>query len=83
DGMDVKVMENADDCVHITLPAAPAGHMDLSDDEPSNAAGGSADAAAGCYVCTTSSNGERTASQHQRSRRRGRAALRPRPRRRC
>jgi hypothetical protein len=40
DGMDVKVMENADDCVHITLPAAPAGHMDLSDDEPSNAAGG-------------------------------------------
>jgi mersacidin/lichenicidin family type 2 lantibiotic len=40
DGMDVKVVENADDCVHITLPAAPAGSMDLSDDELSNAAGG-------------------------------------------
>ena len=40
DGMDVKVVENADDCVHITLPAAPAGAGDLSDDELSNAAGG-------------------------------------------
>ena len=40
DGIDVKVVENADDCVHITLPAPPAGHMDLSDEEMSNAAGG-------------------------------------------
>ncbi len=40
DGMDVKVVENADDCVHITLTAAPAGSGDLSDDELSNAAGG-------------------------------------------
>ena len=40
DNMDVKVVENADDCVHITLPAPPDGHMDLSDDELSNAAGG-------------------------------------------
>ena len=40
DGMDVKVVENADDCVHITLPAPPARHMDLSDEELSNAAGG-------------------------------------------
>ncbi len=40
DGMDVKVVENADDCVHITLPAPPAGDNDLSDDELSNAAGG-------------------------------------------
>ncbi len=38
--MDVKVVENADDCVHITLPAPPTGDMDLSDDELSNAAGG-------------------------------------------
>jgi hypothetical protein len=38
--MDVKVVENADDCVHITLPAAPGGSGDLSDDELSNAAGG-------------------------------------------
>ena len=40
DGIDVKVVENADDCVHITLPAPPAGHMELQDDELSNAAGG-------------------------------------------
>ena len=40
DGMDVKVVENSDNCVHITLPAPPAGHNDLSDDELSNAAGG-------------------------------------------
>ena len=32
DGMDVKVVENADDCVHITLPSPPAGHDGLSDD---------------------------------------------------
>ena len=40
DGTDVKVVENADDCVHITLPAPPAGHHELSDDELRNAAGG-------------------------------------------
>ena len=40
DGIDVKVVENADNCVHITMPAPPAGHMDLSDDELRNAAGG-------------------------------------------
>ena len=40
DNLDVKVVENADDCVHITLPAPPAGDMGLSDDELSNAAGG-------------------------------------------
>ena len=40
DNMDVKVVENADDCVHITLPAPPAGDNDLSDDELLNAAGG-------------------------------------------
>ena len=43
DNLDVKVVENADDCVHITLPAPPAGHMDLSDDELSKAAGGTND----------------------------------------
>ncbi|MEY3024095.1 MAG: hypothetical protein RJA16_921 [Planctomycetota bacterium] len=41
DGMDVKVVENADDCVYITLPPAPRRNADLSDDELSNAAGGS------------------------------------------
>ena len=40
DNMSVKVVENADDCVYITLPAPPSGHMDLSDHELSNAAGG-------------------------------------------
>jgi hypothetical protein len=34
-------VENADNCVHITLPAAPGRSMDLSDDELSHAAGGS------------------------------------------
>ena len=38
--IDVKVVENPDDVVHITLPAPPAGDMDLSDDELRNAAGG-------------------------------------------
>ena len=38
DGMDVKVVENADDCVHITMPAPPSGA--LSDDEFEQAAGG-------------------------------------------
>ena len=41
DNMNLKVVENADDCVHITLPAPPAGHMELTDEELSNAAGGS------------------------------------------
>jgi len=40
DGMDVKVVENADNCVHITMPAPPSGHMELSDEELRNAAGG-------------------------------------------
>ena len=40
DGMDVKVVENADNRVHITMPAPPSGHMELSDAELSSAAGG-------------------------------------------
>ena len=40
EGMNVKVIENSDSHVHITLPAPPDGHMNLSDDELSNAAGG-------------------------------------------
>ena len=40
DNLDVKVVENTDDCVHIPLPASPAGDNDLSDDDLSNAAGG-------------------------------------------
>ena len=40
EGVDVKVIENADNCVHITLPAAPTDAMELSDAELSSAAGG-------------------------------------------
>ena len=39
DGIDVNVVENSDDCVHITLPAAPDGRMDLSNEELQTAAG--------------------------------------------
>ena len=40
DGIDVNVVENSDNCVHITMPAAPEGHDKLSDEELSAAAGG-------------------------------------------
>ena len=40
DGMDVKVVENADNCVHITMPMTPDGHQELSNEELSAAAGG-------------------------------------------
>jgi hypothetical protein len=46
DGMAVNVVENADNTVHITMPAPPSGGKDLSDDELSNAAGGGAAATA-------------------------------------
>jgi hypothetical protein len=39
--MDVKVVENADNCVHITMPTTPSGSTKLSDAELSDAAGGS------------------------------------------
>ena len=38
--IDVKVVENSDDCVHITLPAPPAPGNELSDDDLEKAAGG-------------------------------------------
>ncbi len=40
DGIDVNVVENSDNCVHITLPGAPNKLMELSDEELRNAAGG-------------------------------------------
>ena len=40
DGMDVTVVENTDNTVHITMPAPPSGHEDLTDEELSHAAGG-------------------------------------------
>ena len=39
EGVALKVVENGDSCVHITIPAPPSGHMDLSHEELSNAAG--------------------------------------------
>ena len=39
DGMDVKVVENSDNTVHITMPMAPRG-TELSDEELTAAAGG-------------------------------------------
>ena len=38
--VDVKVVENSDNCVHITMPATPVGDGELSDEELGNAAGG-------------------------------------------
>jgi hypothetical protein len=38
--IDVIVVENSDTTVHITLPAAPGNHNELSDEELAKAAGG-------------------------------------------
>jgi hypothetical protein len=38
--IDVNVVENSDNTVHITMPQAPTGAADLSDEELSNAAAG-------------------------------------------
>ena len=40
DGIDVNVVENTDNTVHITMPQAPAGAAELSDEELAGAAGG-------------------------------------------
>ena len=40
DGQDIKVVENTDNCVHVTLPACPDGHGDLSDAELHEVAAG-------------------------------------------
>ena len=56
DGIDVNVVENTDTTVHITMPAPPSGGMDLSDEELSNAAGGSPDVTGcvrDCHACWT------------------------------
>ena len=41
DNIDVKVVENSDNTVHITMPMAPDGHEEMSMEELSQAAGGS------------------------------------------
>ncbi|MBC8200495.1 MAG: NHLP leader peptide family natural product precursor [Planctomycetes bacterium] len=40
EGVHVNVVENSDNTVHITLPAAPDNHAVLSDDELDDVAGG-------------------------------------------
>ena len=42
DGINVNVVENTDNTVHITMPMAPAGAGELSDEELANVAGGCA-----------------------------------------
>ena len=54
EGMDVKVVENADNCVHITLPAVPSGKMELSDAELASAAGGAGGGGSWDAGCNTS-----------------------------
>ena len=41
DGINVNVVENTDNTVHITMPQAPAGTGELSDEALAGAAGGS------------------------------------------
>ncbi len=40
EGININVVENNDSTVHITLPATPGGHAGLTDEELSEAAGG-------------------------------------------
>ena len=40
EGMNVKVVENTDNCVHITFPLPPSGPATLSDEELMSVAGG-------------------------------------------
>jgi hypothetical protein len=40
DGIDVNVVENSDNTVHITLPMPPDGHAEMTMDDLSQAAGG-------------------------------------------
>ena len=52
DGMDVNVVENTDNTVHITMPAPPSGATHLSNEELSNAAGGN-ELCKLCTLCTS------------------------------
>ena len=42
DNIDVNVVENSDNTVHITMPKDPTGSTELSDEELAGAAGGGA-----------------------------------------
>ena len=43
DNIDVNVVENSDNTVHITLPVPPDGHAEMTMEELSQAAGGTND----------------------------------------
>ena len=47
--MNVNVVESSDNTVHITMPQAPADAGELSDEELTNAAGGSCTNICACY----------------------------------
>ena len=49
--INVNVVENSDNTVHITMPMTPAGDGELSDEELTNAAGG-----CGTWKCTPRCN---------------------------
>ena len=48
----MNVVENTDNAVHVTLPAAPEGHAELSDEELESAAGGTLSAFDGDWLPT-------------------------------
>ena len=52
DDIDVNIIENTDNTVHITMPAPPSGGKDLSENELSNAAGGSIPSITPCRFCS-------------------------------
>jgi hypothetical protein len=52
EGINVNVVENTDNTVHVTLPAAPEGHAELSDEELESAAGGTLSAFDGDWLPT-------------------------------
>ena len=51
DNLDVKVVNNENHCIHITMPAPPERHHELADEELMSAAGGTSDASYGVVAC--------------------------------
>ena len=52
DNIDVNVVENSDNTVHITMPQAPAGDGEISDEELGNVAGGKMSVEHNCPNCS-------------------------------
>ena len=57
DNMNVNVVENSDNTVHITMPKAPSGPTELSDEELAGAAGGG-----WCVGCSEETTGSACAT---------------------